>query len=365
MASSPSAVSLHSLVSLHPVLREWGPLTSRALDSCVHSVHGVQESLAVAGALGRCLADNTHDADNLVNTEHELLDLWQALATLAAHDVGVARIVEPHLDALMIMRDAGLTTLGPDHIDALRWGVFAAEGGDEPLTATRTDDGRVSLSGVKPWCSLAARLDAALVTAHVNGEKQRQLFAVRLDCGIEVDDSSWVARGLSEIPSGPVCFTAVEAVPVGEAGWYVRRPGFAWGGVGVAACWFGGAVGIGRAVHAALADRTTPDAHALAHLGAIDELLQSARRALAEAAQCAQRGDGDPRLIAKRVRATVARASDEIIDRAHRALGPAPLALDAQHAKRVADLQLYVRQHHAERDQASLGVALTQGPAPW
>ncbi len=71
------------------------------------------------------------------------------------------------------------------------------------------------------------------------------------------------------------------------------------------------------------------------------------------------------RLLAKRVRATVARAVDEVLARAGRALGPAPLALDAAHAKRVADLQLYVRQHHAERDLASLGRALADGGESW
>ncbi|WP_244255972.1 hypothetical protein [Rathayibacter sp. VKM Ac-2760] len=49
---------------------------------------------------------------------------------------------------------------------------------------------------------------------------------------------------------------------------------------------------------------------------------------------------------------------EEILLRAGRALGPAPLALDAEHAKRVADLALYVRQHHAERDDAALGRAV-------
>ena len=33
-------------------------------------------------------------------------------------------------------------------------------------------------------------------------------------------------------------------------------------------------------------------------------------------------------------------------------MGPAPLAMDATHAKRIADLQLYIRQHHAEKDDA-------------
>jgi hypothetical protein len=45
------------------------------------------------------------------------------------------------------------------------------------------------------------------------------------------------------------------------------------------------------------------------------------------------------------------------------ALGPGPLAHDETHAARVADLTLYVRQHHAERDLAALG-RLVAPPTP-
>jgi hypothetical protein len=70
--------------------------------------------------------------------------------------------------------------------------------------------------------------------------------------------------------------------------------------------------------------------------------------------------DAEPRggraeLIARRVRAVVEHAVDEAIVRTGRALGPAPLVLDARHAQRVADLTIYVRQSHAERDLAALG----------
>ncbi len=343
--------TLHHAVTIDPTPLEPGPLASLAT---IGAPRGVEAALAVACSLGRLV---------LEQPERDIVDRWEALATLASLDVGAARVIEPHLDALTMLQDAHHDSVGDDEIGALLWGVFAAEGGDEPLTATRAADGSYSLTGVKPWCSLAGRLDAALVTAHLPEADERGLFAVRLDTGVQLDDTVWAARGLREIPSGPVRFTAVEAVLIGEPGWYLSRPGFSWGGVGVAACWFGGAVGIARAVHAAAT--TSDDAHVLAHLGAIDELVHSARRSLAEAATLTRHLDIDARLTAKRVRATVARASDEIIDRAHRALGPAPLALDAAHAKRVADLQLYVRQHHAERDQASLGSALAGGPAPW
>ena len=303
----------------------------------------VDGALALAAGLGGMRADSTGDR-------------WEALATLAAHDLGVVRAVEPHLDAVGILAQAG------HRLPQGRWGVFAAEGGDDPLTAVEAS-GAWSLSGTKPWCSLADRLDAALITAALP-DGSRRLFAVELrQPGVDVPGGAWVARGLSEIPSGPVHFDDVPATPVGEPGWYLSRPGFAWGGIGVAACWFGGAVAIGRTVHAAAAGGPNP--FLLEHLGAIDGLLQSSRRALAEAAELIDTGDPEPKLLAKRVRATVARACEEILVRAGHALGPAPLALDAAHAKRVADLQLYVRQHHAERDVASLGESLASGDAPW
>lgn len=288
-------------------------------------------------------------------------ELWEALATLAAYDVAMARAVEPHLDALAILHQAGQAVEGTDEFS---WGVFAAEGGGDPLQARQRADGWM-LDGTKPWCSLASRLDAALISAMLD-DGCRGLFAVRLtEPGVRVDDSAWQARGLVEIPSGPVHFAAVPAAAVGIPGWYLSRPGFEWGGIGVAACWFGAAVGLARSVFAAVAASRRADAIALMHLGAIDVQLEDARRALAEAAGAVDENRAD-RVLSHRVRSTVARCCEQVIARAGHALGPAPLALDAAHAKRVADLQLYVRQHHAEKDEASLGGALVEaGAAPW
>jgi hypothetical protein len=43
---------------------------------------------------------------------------------------------------------------------------------------------------------------------------------------------------------------------------------------------------------------------------------------------------------------------------------PGPLAFEAEHATRVSDLRVYVRQHHAERDTAALGKAAATDQ-PW
>jgi alkylation response protein AidB-like acyl-CoA dehydrogenase len=287
-------------------------------------------------------------------------ELHGLLERLARHDLGVARAIEPHLDALAILGEAGLSAADLGVQDDAVWGVFAAEGGDEPLVATPEGDAW-RLDGVKPWCSLAGRLDAALITAHVGeGSGERRLFAVRLGDGTATpEQNAWHPRGLTEIPSGPVRFAGARAQEVGAPGWYLSRPGFGWGGIGVAACWLGGARGVAATLARAAARREDP--HLLAHLGAVDTALSAGRRALDEASALIDAGEADGArgaLLAKRVRGTVASAVEEILLRAGRALGPAPLALDAEHAKRVADLALYVRQHHAERDDAALGRAV-------
>ncbi|MET0304291.1 MAG: acyl-CoA dehydrogenase family protein [Microbacteriaceae bacterium] len=315
----------------------------------------------------RLAVDLGHRAPHAGSGPGSTRELWQTLATLGADDLETCRVVEPHLDAVGILADAGWSLDRAESEVGATWGVFAAEGGGDRLRAERTASGW-TLTGTKPWCSLAGTLDAALITAWIDDDT-RGLFAVRLtDATVAVAESVWVARGLVGIPSGPVTFTGTAAQPIGEPGWYLSRPGFHWGGIGVAACWYGGAVGIARSVVDALAAKDAAPLRDM-HVGAIDETLTASRLALLDAARRVDDGlaDGDDgRLLARRVRGIVARTVEEVLTRSGHALGPAPLALDATHAQRVADLQLYVRQHHAEVDQASLGRQILTGDgAPW
>ncbi len=155
-----------------------------------------------------------------------------------------------------------------------------------------------------------------------------------------------------------VQFTGIAAEPVGDPGRYLDRPGFAHGGAGVAACWYGGARGVGQALLAAAARRDVGP-HALAHLGAVDVALSTARTAL-DAAAAEIDADPDDRkdgggLRTMRVRALVEATATEVMNRVGRALGAGPLGHDEAHSRRVADLTVYLRQHHAERDLAQIG----------
>lgn len=296
-------------------------------------------------------------------------DLWEMLGAVAASDVSAARMLEPHLDALSILHEAGTdlsTHRDPwslDEVGARRdstWAVYAAEGRGVRLVAT-PDGGGWRLSGTKPWCSLASAVSHALVTAFVDDD-HRRLFAVDMrDPGVHPHRGEWFARGLTDVVSSPVDFDDVAAAPVGEVGWYLSRPGFARGGMSVAACWWGAAVGVARALlPPAASDRA--DQLALVHLGRADAALWAARAVLAEAAAVvdasALAGQVDERLLADRVRTVVVDAANLALAEADAALGPAPLVMDRDHARRVADLHLYLRQHHGLRDVAKIGRAV-------
>jgi alkylation response protein AidB-like acyl-CoA dehydrogenase len=283
-----------------------------------------------------------------------------ALADLAGEDLSLARLGEGHADAVAILAELG----GPQPQDGGRWGVWAANPPGPSVDATPTDDGW-RLHGTKQYCSGARTCTHALVTAAATDGMR--LFAVATD-GLTPRPGTWLATGMAASDTLDVGFADIHAEPVGPPGGYVDRPGFAHGGVGVAACWYGGARAIGRTLLDAAAKREVGP-HALAHLGAVDVALDAARAALDQAADDI---DADPedheeygRGRSLRVRALVESAATEVMGRVGRALGAGPLCRDEQHSRAVADLTVYLRQHHAERNLAELGTLVAEQGTSW
>jgi alkylation response protein AidB-like acyl-CoA dehydrogenase len=281
------------------------------------------------------------------------LERWQRLAALAEEDIVAARIAEAHVDAVAILDELGGK---PPELGQL-WGVWAAESPDAVVTATDVK-GAFTLEGTKVWCSGAGFCSHALVTARLE-DGSRGLFAVAVvDPAVKALPSTWWNAGMAGSDTRPVHFANAHAVAVGDPGEYLSRPGFWHGAIGVAACWLGGARRVAKPLYRCAASESA-DAHSLAHLGAVDAALAAADAMLTTAAA---QVDADPfdrsdsaELLARRVRAIVEHAADEAITRTGRALGPGPLCQDGRHAQRVADLSIYIRQSHAERDLAALG----------
>ncbi|MGF6967687.1 hypothetical protein OKW43_004715 [Paraburkholderia sp. WC7.3g] len=284
---------------------------------------------------------------------------WRALAAVAACDLGLVKLFEGHTDALAILAELN----GPMPPAASRWGVWAAEAPDARVCAVNEgiqnvcgDGARVRLCGTKAWCSGARALTHALVTAWRDDEPV--LAALALDqSSISIDTSKWQAVGMQATASADVTFNDTAATLVGGPHAYLRRAGFWHGGAGIAACWYGAAAQIGRTLRDACARRA--DAHRLAHLGATDVALQSAAAVLREtAAWIDAQPSADAQMRVLRARLVVEQAASAVIDHATRALGAGPLCRNARFARALADLPVFLRQSHAERDLAALGERL-------
>ena len=325
-----------------------------------------------------------------------LADRFNWLAAVAQRDLVLAKLFESHLDALQIMQElrydhgsrADEPRGGRTEAGNFLWGVWAAQGPSAvPLTAWMDGSADAAppdllprLSGRKSWCSGAALLDAALVTA-ADGAGGQRLFAVDLrQPGVTVTEEGWNAVGMAATASVDVVFDKVPAFEVGEPAAYLQRPGFWHGAAGIAACWHGAACGLAmpllERVAVKVADSQTVDALLSMHLGQVDSALSGSALALTDAVRRieAHRAGGDAfgQREALRLRAIVEAAATAVMTHVGHGLGAAPLCRNAAHAGLAADLPVFLRQSHAEWDLAVQGTlaaraytATAKGAPPW
>ncbi|MDB5892519.1 MAG: acyl-CoA dehydrogenase [Rhodoferax sp.] len=335
-----------------------------------------------AGDLGQALQAAPADAsahDQLVQLVRRGLDRlplpgsgatlarWQALAAVAAHDLSLAKLYEGHTDALSVLQELRAPALGADE-DAT-WGMWAAEAPGHRVEVRVDADGRATLHGRKAWCSGAASASHGLLTAWRSDPHPRgpQLVAVPMrQPGVAVSDTAWAAVGMAASASLDITFDGANAELVGQPGDYLARAGFWQGGAGVAACWYGGTLPIAAALHRAVAS-TPPDARSpfrLAALGKVDLAMRGTAALLREAAAWTDaHPTADAAAVALRVRQAAESGARLVLDEVGRALGATPFCRDAGFARAAADLPVFIRQSHAERDFAALGERLVAGTA--
>lgn len=290
---------------------------------------------------------------------------FHALWELGTVDVTLARLGEAHADGHAILAEAGRCDLAGVDGDAALFGVWAAEPPDGRVSIERESNGW-QLRGTKRWCSGASLIDKALVTAHRGEEILLACVEVRAGGVSPHPVGEWATPALVGTDTRSVDFdvhldsTAV----VGPTGWYLARAGFWWGGAGVAAIWAGGADGLLVRLLPVWRD----DPISLAHLGAVHASVEAARAMIESVASAI---DADPAMAAAAAarftycaRHTADLTATTVIAHTTRALGPGPMTQDRHVSRRLADLALYIRQSHAERDLAALGASSSPVTTP-
>jgi hypothetical protein len=294
------------------------------------------------------------------------LERWRALAAVAAHDLALVKLYEGHTDALAILAEAGEPAPPRDTL----FGMWAAESPGARVTFEAESDGECNLSGTKAWCSGARHIDWGLLTVWQTDGSGPFLACVDLDQpGVFFDDAKWQAVGMRASDSVDVRFDRVPARLVGGERFYLTRPGFWHGGIGIAACWHGGACAIAEALRRNAASAGDKAGwHRWMALGDVDRVLSSNAALLREAARWIDdHPHDDAQTWALRTRVASDAACGQALHHATRALGATPLCRDAAFARLAADLPVFVRQCHGERDLATLGerVVASAEDTPW
>lgn len=281
---------------------------------------------------------------------------WHVLAEVAALDLALVKLFEAHVDARAILDELGAREVGRGEL----WAVWAA---DPPIARVFIDDRDtlpvagepVVVSGRKAWCSGAGTVTHALVTC--GHEQGKFLVAVDLSQpAVTVTSEGWFPIGMEATTSVDVLFDAAVGIVVGGVDSYLTRPGFWQGGAGIAACWWGAACRIGECLLEYSRDRGDP--HAQAHLGAVDSALSAGAALLRDGAgEIDARPESDALMLSLRTRAAIEDVCEKVLRHSGRALGAAPFCRNRLFSRMVTDLPVFVRQSHAERDLARLGVA--------
>lgn len=317
------------------------------------------QALDIDRQLQRCLEQCRESGlDQLPLPGHgRTLQRWQVLAQIGGIDLSLAKLFEGHTDALAILHECAAS-----HVDTTgSWGVWAAEPPAARVRIIGGNGNEVRLQGRKAWCSGALQIDHALLTAW-DEQECPYLVAVTLNQpSLRIFNEAWQAVGMATTASVDVEFSDTPAQRVGSSGQYLSRPGFWHGGGGIAACWYGAAEALGGYLLDHCKSHDEP--HALAHLGAVDAALSGARAVLRETAGWI---DGHPGSNAegevRRLRAQVESVATGVLHHVGRALGASPFCRNSHFARLSADLPVFLRQSHAERDLAEWGKQLAEVP---
>lgn len=296
------------------------------------------------------------------------LERWQALCVVAEHDLSLAKLYEGHTDALAVMSE-----LEPwaTPLQGATWGMWAAE---SPAGRALLDESggpdQLQLRGCKQWCSGAGQVSHGLLTAWQADGRGPQLVGVDMgQPSVRVSTAGWHAVGMAASASVDIAFDGAVVEKVGIEGAYLSRPGFWQGGAGIAVCWYGGALALAETLQRALAQSPPANHNAfrLAALGKVDVSLRATGALLREAACWIDAyPERDASAMALRVRLAAEGSAKLVLDEVGRTLGATPFCRDARFARMAADLPVYVRQSHAERDFAALGErTVSEGALSW
>lgn len=287
--------------------------------------------------------------------------LAAALVETARVDLTLARLVEGHADAMRILDQAD------EQARPGVYGVWASRSAGTGVSG-QFRDGRWFVHGELRFASGVELLDRALVPVWLD-EAHHQLLDLSLTEGSFVaDKTSWRTAAMDASQSWTVQVEAEASInaTVGPQGWYLDRPGFVIGGLGVAAVWAGGAQLVLDLLERAVRERPG-EASRLRRLGAVDQAVWEARTVVEHVAGRVDEVDHHTVVVeVDRARMTASQAAEKVVAEAAHIVGPGGMSRNERLIRATQDLGIYARQLAVDATLETRGRLLvheTQPPA--
>ena len=276
-------------------------------------------------------------------------ELLRQLVRLGRTDIPLARLVEGHVDATRILLQAGRTPRPG------RYAVWASRSQATGIAAAASADGW-QLDGTLRFASGAGVVDRALVPVWT-GPREHLLLDLDVSRWV-ADESDWQTRAMAPSRSHTVHLRGLAArrdSQVGGPSFYLDRPLFFPGGVGVAAVWVGAMARVADLTLDYGAGAPASVSRSIRLGGLVLEVATGHALVGAAGARLTEVTDpGQLRAVATECRAGVGAAGRRLLDQARSLAGAAGLAFAADLTRAVDDLELYLRQQSPDADAEQL-----------
>ncbi|MDZ4372800.1 MAG: acyl-CoA dehydrogenase family protein [Phenylobacterium sp.] len=298
----------------------------------------------------------------------EAMDLLWILAAAGRGDLSVGRILEGHVNVLVLIDRYGSETQRSVSRALLDEGaLFGVWNTDAPGNPLCEAEG--ALQGAKSFSTGIDGLSHAIVTTTVDGARQMLLVPL---AGRPVDRTWWRPLGMKASGSHVVDFTGhrIDAGSrLGGPDAYIQQPWFSAGAMRFAAVQVGGMHGVlDTAVQHLQAARRTEDPYQRHRVGVMATAVEGGygwlRRCAESWTRCETGGAAEAEEAIATVnaaRGAVERACLEVLELAERSVGAAGFIAPHPLERRLRDLRTYLRQPNPDGALASFGDSVIDG----
>lgn len=310
------------------------------------------------------LFPNFFDANKAGSEKQNMLDI---LFELGRADLSIGRIIEGHINALLLINKYGTEAQKKMYFDrAIQgdlFGIWNTEMEWERVELKKIDNNLI-LSGAKDFCTGGLNINFAIINAaHLKGPHM-VILPIRKLTHLKEDWSHWNPSGMRASVSCRIDFTntrITEDQLLGNIHDYYKEPFFSWGAVRFSAVQLGGAQSIIDTVIEDLVKRKRAgDPYQKMRLGQLNILMETGKLWIAKAEKMEALLNDASHLkttvnFSNMMRTLSTETCEEIISIAEKAVGVQSYMKKHPMEKTIRDLRVYLKQAGPDMALASVG----------